>query len=169
MLPLIFITLSYASATQAGDAWDAMGVQRKDGAQAPDFTLDGLDGEPISLSDFKGKVVFLNFWATWCPPCKAEMPAMGQLYKKFKDKGVVVVAVNHYEEKGKVMHFVADGGYTFPVPLDIKGVASDKYKVRFLPVTFIIDRGGKLIGQVVGMRQWDSSVSFSFFEELVGE
>jgi peroxiredoxin len=169
ILPLLCITFFYPFSVQAVDLWDKMGLQRKDGAQAPDFTLEALDGQAISLRDFKGKVVFLNFWATWCPPCKAEMPAMEQLYRKFKEKGLVVVAVNQYDEKGKVMRFVADGGYTFPVPLDSEGVASDKYKVRFLPITFIIDREGKLIGQVVGMRQWDHSVSFRFFGELVGQ
>jgi len=169
ILFLLFITLLYASTAQAGDLWGEMGMQRKDGAQAHGLTLENLKGKSRALSDFRGKVVFLNFWATWCPPCKAEMPAMEQLYRKFKEKGLVVVAVNHYENKDKVMDFVSDGGYTFPVLLDGEGVASSSYMVRFLPVTFIIDRAGKLIGQVVGMRPWDSAVSFHFFEELVGE
>jgi peroxiredoxin len=169
ILPLLFITLFYPSSAQAGDLWEELGIQRLEGTQAPDFTLEEINGQTLSLSDFKGKVVFLNFWATWCHPCKAEMPAMEQLYRRFKKRGLVVVAVNHYEKKGKVMRFIDEGGYTFPVPLDREGAVSRKYRVSFLPVTFIIDRAGKLAGQVVGMRQWDSASAFKFFEELVGE
>jgi peroxiredoxin len=169
ILPLLCITLFYPSSAQAGDLWEELGIQRLEGTQAPDFTLEDINGQALSLSEFKGKVIFLNFWATWCHPCKAEMPAMEQLYRKFKKKGLVVIAVNHYEKKGNVMRFIDEGGYTFPVPLDREGVLSSKYKVRFLPITFIVDRAGKLAGQVVGMRQWDSLSAFRFFEELIGE
>ncbi|MFQ5585575.1 MAG: peroxiredoxin family protein [Thermodesulfobacteriota bacterium] len=169
LLSLLLMILPNPSPAKAGDPWRELGIQRVENVQAPDFTLRDINGETLSLSDFKGKVVFLNFWATWCPPCKAEMPAMEQLHRKFRERGLAVVAVNQYEEKGRVMRFIEEGGYTFTVPLDREGTASRKYRVSGLPVTFIIDRAGMLIGQAWGMRLWDSESAFRLIEELIGE
>jgi peroxiredoxin len=112
-------------------------------ARAPDLVLTSLDGEPVRLSELRGKVVLLNFWATWCPPCKAEMPDLQALYREHGDaRDFVVVGVNFQEPAGPVEAFVKQYELSFPVWLDAGGEAGAKLGVRGLPVTFIIDREG---------------------------
>ncbi|MBI3753715.1 MAG: TlpA family protein disulfide reductase [Deltaproteobacteria bacterium] len=153
------------------DFWADMGVARIGGKKpvsAPDFTLNTLDGKKVSLKDFRGKVVFLNFWATWCPPCTFEMPSIESLHRKFKDKGLVVVAVNSEEGAKKVNNFIKKKGYTFLVLLDTDGsVANDSYKAIGFPTTYLIDRRGLAIGKAEGAREWDSKESFRLIEEIL--
>lgn len=112
-------------------------------SRAPDFELIGLDGQPARLSDLRGKVVLLNFWATWCPPCKAEMPDLEALHRKYGDaRAFVVVGVNFEEDAAPVEAFIRERGLSFPVWLDTAGEAGAKLGVRGLPVSFIIDREG---------------------------
>jgi len=127
------------------------------GAEAIDFTLPNLSGEEITLSDYQGKVVFLNFWATWCPPCRKEMPSMQKLYEKLKGKDFEMLAVA-MDRSGQsvVAPFVKEGGYTFPILLNPSGAIASKYMVRGIPATFIIDKQGRIIDRVVGARNWDS-------------
>jgi thiol-disulfide isomerase/thioredoxin len=112
-------------------------------SRAPDFELVTLDGAQVSLSDLRDSVVLLNFWATWCPPCKAEMPDLEALYRENGvAEGFVVVGVNYQEAAAPVEAFVRDYGLSFPIWLDSRGEASAKLGVRGLPVSFIIDREG---------------------------
>lgn len=113
---------------------------------APDFTLPDLAGQPVSLSDLRGQVVLLNFWATWCPPCAAEMPDLNALYERYgAEHNFVVVAINKEEEQAVVDAFVADRGLTFPVLLDGDGtVTLNRFVIRSLPMSLIIDREGKV-------------------------
>ena len=112
-------------------------------SQAPDFELVTLSGQRAQLSDLRGKVVLLNFWATWCPPCDAEMPDLEALYREHGEaQGFVVVGVNFEEDASSVEAFVRKRDLSFPVWLDRKGEAAAKLGVRNLPVTFIIDRTG---------------------------
>ncbi|WP_042346277.1 thiol-disulfide oxidoreductase ResA [Bacillus massiliigorillae] len=115
------------------------------GQEAPDFVLTDLEGKKHQLSDYKGQGVFLNFWGTWCPPCKEEMPYMDNQYQQYKDKGVQVLAVNIEESEVAVSSFVKKLGLSFPVPLDRDGRVNDAYGVFNLPVTFLIDKNGKII------------------------
>ncbi len=121
------------------------------GAPAPDFTLADLSGTQVSLSDFKGQVVLLNFWATWCPPCKLEMPTLQQHYVDFKDQGLVVVGVEAGEPKAEVQAFAAEQRLTFPILADEKSAVTDQYRVLALPTTFVIDRQGVIVRQHRGM------------------
>ncbi len=124
---------------------------------APDITLPDMQGNQVSLSSLKGKVVILNFWATWCPPCKEEMPSMEQLYRKFKDQGLVILAVNIEEEGHEaVATFLQRNSYTFPILLDAKAEAQNTYQVFKFPETFIIDRNGNVVEKVVGSINWTS-------------
>lgn len=118
-----------------------------------DFELEDLEGSKVRLSDLKGKAVFLNFWATWCPPCREEMPHMQEFYEKYKDSGVVILAVNsnQLENQGidnseraenKAREFIEQGGYTFPVLLDRDGEVWNIYMQRGIPVTYMIDKEG---------------------------
>lgn len=117
---------------------------------ADDFTLQDLDGNEISLSDFKGKGVVLNFWATYCPPCEKEMPYLNNVYKEYKDKGIEILAVNAKEPRILVSPFVEEKNLRFPILLDRTGTTVDQYKILNLPITFFIDEDGVIIEKFSG-------------------
>lgn len=112
------------------------------GHPAPDFTLADLKGNEVTLSDFRGQTVFINFWATWCPPCRAEMPEIEAVYQEYKDKGVVVIGVDILEPEDVVRQFVERGGYNWTFVLDATGAVSDDYRITAIPTSFFIDREG---------------------------
>ena len=112
------------------------------GQPAIDFELKDLKGQTVSLSSLKGKAVMINFWASWCPPCREEMPDIENAYKDYKDQGLVVLAVNIQEDNGTASDFVQKLGLTFPVVLDTAGNVSEKYHVYSLPTSYFIDRDG---------------------------
>ena len=124
------------------------------GDRAPDFTLETLDGKKVSLSDYRGKKVILNFWATWCPPCKAEMPHMQSFYKKeAKKSNVEILAVNlTSEDRGKaaVAEFAKQYSLTFPILLDEDGTIGPKYQVATIPTTYIFNTDGTVHQKIIG-------------------
>lgn len=124
------------------------------GDTPPDFTLTTMDGKEVTLSDYKGKKVILNFWASWCPPCKAEMPHMQKYYdKKAEEQNFEILAVNlTSEEKGDrlVEKFLQSYGITFPVPMDEKGDIALKYQVITIPSTFILNTDGQIEHSIIG-------------------
>lgn len=126
------------------------------GKVAPDFELPGLDEKPVRLSDFRGKVVFLNFWATWCKPCREEMPSMEILYKNFERDGLVVLAVSidRVTTKKDIPPFVKGMSLTFPVLVDSWGQTDKRYKLMGVPETYIIDQQGVLREKVIGPKDW---------------
>jgi len=172
-LAAILLTLVIASVAPEARANDhfatALGIQiPKEQVEAPVVGADP-DGHFILLEDFRGKVVFLNFWATWCIPCRLEMPAMERLYRDFKGKGFVVLAVNVQEGPRAVRAFVRELKLTFPVVLDRKGEAAMKYVVRGLPATFILDRNLIIAGRAIGAREWDSKDAREYVRALLME
>jgi thiol-disulfide isomerase/thioredoxin len=134
-----------------------------------DFTLPLLDGKNVKLSSLRGKVVFLNFWATWCPPCRGEMPSMEILYKRYRDKGIEFLAVDIMEEKEQVSSFMKEFGLSFPAALDSSGAVSSMYGIRGIPTTFIIDRQGRIIVASVGGREWDTQAMFNAFDLFLND
>ncbi len=120
------------------------------GLRAVDFTLTGLDGQKVSLSNFRGKNVYLNFFATWCPPCKSEMPYMEKLSKEYKDKNLVVIAVDLGEGRDTVEDFISKNQYSFKVLLDSKQTVAEKYAVTSIPASYFIDKNGIITEAVVG-------------------
>lgn len=132
------------------------------GAPAPEITLKDLQGHDVRLSDFRGKVVLLNFWATWCKPCKEEMPAMQASYDNLRDKGFVVLAVNELEDTDKVVEHIRSHGHTFPVVMDHNNQVANKYGVVGLPASFLIDRQGIVRERVSGNLLTESRI-----EEMV--
>ena len=135
---------------------------------ATDFAVPSLTPQPLRLSDFKGKVVFLNFWATWCPPCKAEMPSMERLYRRFKDRGFTILAVSiDTGGAAPVAAFVKTFGLTFPIGLDPKGAVANQYVLRGLPATFLIDKAGYIAAVAVGPRDWDGKTGHAVIESLL--
>jgi thiol-disulfide isomerase/thioredoxin len=139
----------------------------KEGTRLVDFELKDLVGSSRKLSDFTGKVVFLNFWASWCGPCRAEMPSMQALYQKLKGKGLEIVAVNLQEDAAAVQRFVKAQGLSFPVLLDSSGRVGATYGARSIPTTYIIDRQGFVIAGTLGSREWNTPEYVSFFSELL--
>jgi thiol-disulfide isomerase/thioredoxin len=134
---------------------------------APDFTATRLDGSPVRLGALKGKVVFLNFWATWCPPCREEMPSMEALYQRFRGRDLEFLAVDIQEDKDKVAAFMKEYGLSFPAALDNTGRISGEYGIRGIPATFIIDREGNVIASVVGGRDWNTQAVIDALELLI--
>jgi peroxiredoxin len=116
-----------------------------------EFTLTDLEGKSWTLQSLHGKVVLVNFWATWCPPCRKEMPDLDALYRKFKDRGLVVLAISD-EEIAKVKPFLAEQNLSFPILLDPGRKVNEMFRINGIPKTFIYDREGKLAAQSIDMR-----------------
>ncbi len=154
---------------QASSLLQEIGMQiPKERLAATDFTLATLDGKTSSLGAMKGKLVVLNFWATWCPPCRSEMPAMQVLYEKLKDRGFVVLAVDLAEEAAVVRDYVKQNNLTFPVLLDASGEVGGIYGAQSIPTTYLIDQYGYVLGRGIGARwTWDSPEMIALFEKLL--
>ncbi|MBI4384015.1 MAG: TlpA family protein disulfide reductase [Nitrospinae bacterium] len=136
--------------------------------QAPDFTLNTLANEKLSLGQFRGKYLLVNFWATWCGPCKMEMPSLEKLYRRFKSRNFSLLAVSGDMFGDKVVRpFVEANNLTFPVLLDQRLTVSHKYGVVSLPTTFLIDPEGKIIGVHEGADDWSHPEVLQFFEGLL--
>jgi peroxiredoxin len=134
---------------------------------AKDFTLPDPHGKRISLRDFRGKTVMLNFWATWCGPCKEEMPSMEKLYQQFKGRGLVVLGVAVGEDSREVEAFMRDHRLTFATLIDGDDEATDAYNVWSIPMTFFINPEGRIVGKIHGYRLWDREEAVSYVSELL--
>ncbi|MDR2588878.1 MAG: TlpA family protein disulfide reductase [Spirochaetales bacterium] len=136
---------------------------------AKDFSLPLLGGGNRSLSSLKGKIVLLNFWATWCPPCREEMPSMETLYNKFKNEGLefLTVTVDSKDAEEEVKAFMRSLRLSFPVALDPPGKVFALYNVRSIPTTYIVDRNGNIVAGAVGSRNWNSGEVSTAFEALL--
>jgi thiol-disulfide isomerase/thioredoxin len=132
-----------------------------------DFALPLLDGRTCNTKDLRGKVLFLNFWATWCGPCRAEMPSMETLYQRFKSQGLEFLAVNLQESPRTVGAFMDKLGLSFPAALDQQGSTGAAYGVMAIPTTYIVDREGRIIARVRGSLNWDNPKLFSAFDTLL--
>ncbi|MFQ5913772.1 MAG: peroxiredoxin family protein [Nitrospinota bacterium] len=135
-----------------------------------EFTLPDLEGKSLRLSDLRGQVVLINFWATWCPPCRAEMPSMNDLYKGYRDKGFEILAISSdVEGKRVVAPFVEKYGLTFPVLLDPKNDVGSRLQMRGIPSTFLLDKEGRIAGLEIGARNWNRSSLRQLLDGLLAE
>ena len=138
------------------------------GYLAPDFSLRNLQGNYENLNNYRGQVVVLNFWATWCVPCRVEMPSFEKLYRRYRSEGVIVLAVTLDKNAGqKVKSFVHEYGISFPVLLDEKGEAEQLYPSMTIPFTYVIDREGRVVARVDGAKNWESDETFEAIEYLL--
>lgn len=149
-------------------SFDKMGVVTPKTSQAaPDFVANNLKGQAVKLSDFKGKVVLLNFWATWCGACIEEMASMQNLYAALQADGVEVLAISIDRwNEDRIQEYVKKNNLTFPVLLDQNQEVRNKYHVMGLPTSYLIDGEGKIRGYASGARSWDSPDSQSLFLSL---
>ena len=140
------------------------------GFAAPDFTLELLGGGQVSLSELRGKPVIVNLWASWCPPCRAEMPALQQVYEANHSRGLEILAVNttYQDTEAGAAQFVREFGLTFPIPLDRSGAVSRTYLLRALPTTFFIDRDGIIRKVVLGGPMSETTIQTAV-EDLLRE
>lgn len=133
-------------------SWLASANARELSGPAPDFTLVTREGETVQLADLKGKVVMINFWASWCAPCRQEMPFLDEMYKDFKRAGFVLLGVNLDQNSAAAEKFLADVPVTFPVLMDPKGDVAKLYNNRAMPSSFFVDREGQLAYLHMGYR-----------------
>ncbi len=150
---LLLLSAGVAAAAETGKIQTLLPLDKP--FAAPDFALKGEDGKTYRLSDYRGKVVVLNFWATWCPPCRYEMPSMERAHQKVKGEEIVILAVNVGEDENTVFAFTGQYPVSFPLPLDLDGSVIAKYPVIGLPTTFIIDPRGQVTHRAIGGREWD--------------
>ena len=154
-LPLLFVLCASVQAAE-------------EGMVAPNFKLKSLDGEEVSLSQFRGKYVLVNFWATWCGPCKIEMPSLEALYQRFKNKNFVLLAIsNDMFGASIVKPFIKANHLNFTILLDQRLKASNAFGVTSLPSTFMIDPKGEIIGALFGAEDWATPSNILYFENLL--
>lgn len=167
LLPALFLVLVviYGVFTkQPANPDDAPRV----GARVADFKLPDLQGDTVQLSDFRGSVVFVNVWATWCPPCVEEMPTIQRLYDQLHERGLKVFAVSIDALGGQVVApFMRSRDLSFPVLLDTRSVIERLYRTGGVPESFIIDKQGRLVEKVVGPRDWAHPQIIAMFERLL--
>jgi cytochrome c biogenesis protein CcmG, thiol:disulfide interchange protein DsbE len=149
ILGLVWIFLS-TDKSHVSTSWTVAAPQQ--GFLAPDFELKTTTGETVKLSDYRGQAVLVNLWATWCPPCRAEMKSIDKVYNEHKDQGLVVLAVNmtYQDDANKITPFVIEQGLTFPILLDETGSVGHAYQLRSLPSSFFIGRNGIIQEVVIG-------------------
>lgn len=172
---LLIIYYLYASGVMAGEqTLPKLGYQLNELSKpfdAPDFNLQDMDENTFSMKDFHGKVLLINFWATWCPPCRREMPSMERLYQKMKDTDFIVIAINQLESSDHVFSYMGDLGTDpgFPILFDMESRVSEAYKVAGIPTTFLVDKMGKVRFRAIGGREFDHPEVEKIIRDLLAE
>ena len=166
---LVLVGLSFTAEGGEDEFYSKIRINPIKGSKkAPGFSLQDLKGKEVEIKQFKGKVVFLNFWATWCGPCKEEMPGLEFLHRQFKEKNFVLLTISvDYEGIKPIQEFMNKHQYTFPVLLDPKGETLDPFEVKGIPTTFLIDKNGKMLGKAIGPRDWKSVDIISLLNLLI--
>ena len=174
---IFFITLSvfflaainFEDQVRADDHFmEAMAIVRFDPKiETQNFLLSDLNGNKVSLADHRGKIVFLNFWASWCLPCRAEMPSMEKLYNKFKNNDFTILAVNMGENERQVRAFKESYKLNFPILLNADSSVGSIYGVISIPTSYLIDRDGYILGGALGPREWASKEAYELINSLL--
>ena len=148
---LIAIFSSLSMAQQAGKGLTPL----PDRPPAPDFVLMDMDGNQHQLSNYLGRVVIVNFWATWCPPCRAEMPSMQRAWEQLEKEGILMLGINVGEDEDTIFQFTANYPVAFPLLLDQDSKVINQWPVRGVPTTFVVDPKGRIAYRAIGGREWD--------------
>ena len=138
---------------------------------AKNFTLPDMDDRKHNLKDYQGRVVMINFWATWCPPCRQEMPSMEALYQRFKNKGFTILAINQWETPDQVFVYTGDFSEppTFPILFDPKGEISNMFSVKGLPTTILVNKKGQVVYRAIGGRDFNHPEVDKILRALINE
>ncbi len=148
VLAFLFLT------AEAPSPW---GIDELVGKRAPDFVLMDMNEKPVSLSSLRGNVVLITFWATWCPPCRSEMPSLNRLYKEYANKGLSVLAVSTDRSASYVRDFLGKHPVDFPVLMDSDSKVSKQFRVFSMPTSFLLDKNGTILQRFLGEEEWDSA------------
>jgi peroxiredoxin len=171
VLLLLFVLLSSASADAIAGGSNAPfspnEIEKLDKSKAPEFSLKDLSGRSVVFSSFRGKVVLLNFWATWCPPCLAEMPSFRKIYGEMKSRGLEVIAVSTDRSVNDARGFADKKGLDFTILMDEGRLVTKLYKVFSLPTTFLIDRNGVIVEKFFGEYDWADQEMRKKIEKLL--
>lgn len=175
IIPLVVLTIIISGllfvfkSNQDGGLTSTSGTRlltKLNGKPAPTFRLLDMDEKEHTLADYKGKPVIVNFWATWCPPCREEIPSMNRAWRKIKDEGIAMLAINVGESSDEVFTFTGEHPIDFTVLLDQSGMTSAKWPIKGLPTTFIVDPEGNLVYQATGGRDWDADEILDVVRQL---
>jgi cytochrome c biogenesis protein CcmG, thiol:disulfide interchange protein DsbE len=156
---------SSPSAEQDCPSCSSFGIQRLEKMSAPSFSLKGLNGNKVTLKSLKGKPIILTFWATWCSPCKEELPTLEKFGEGKKDQLTILTIAMDGDEK-KVRRFIEENKMNLVVVLDVSEQTARTYRVRMIPTTFLINREGMIIGTIVGQRDWSVQEAWSAVKQL---
>ena len=168
MAPISALAQQSKSASSIDVLLKSIGLSKPAMSAAPDFNLLDANGSPVGLSAYRGKLVLLNFWATWCGPCREEMPSMENLSRNFGGQGLAVLAINQREDAALVNKFMRTHGLNFTTPLDTTGRVAGYYRVYGIPVSYLIDASGQAIGMKAGPMDWAASAVIDVFRKLIG-
>jgi len=169
ILIAVLLLFSLPTFSQERGLFSKIGIQSvTDNTKTPDFSLEGLNVKTVQLSALKGNVIFINFWATWCDPCKDEMPSMDALYQRYREKDFVLLAISVEERNPEpARRFIQKHRYRLPVLLDPAGKTLDLFEIHRLPATVIIDKKGRIVGRAIGPRDWNSPEVFSLIDQML--
>ena len=156
-----------ASTSHAGALEPPKGIRHYEIGAAPGFSLTDIDGETFELSSSRGRWVFLHFWASWCGPCRAEMPSIQKLAETITDDALLIVLINTAEDEDTIFSFLAETGMEMSSLMDADGQVTEKYKPRGLPTTIMIDPDGKVQYQAIGGRDWHKPQYIGFLRKLI--
>ncbi len=154
LLPILVMHLAMLGAAPAGGSLQTLS-EMPDRPPAPAFSLQDIDGARHRLEDYRGQVVIVNFWATWCPPCREEMPSMQRAWEQIRTQGIIMLAVNIGEDEDTIAQFTANYPVDFPLLLDRDSAVVQSWPVLGLPTTFVVDPEGRLAYRAIGGRHWD--------------
>lgn len=167
LLALLF-TLQFATVNGlAGPLAPPKGIRHYEIGAAPEFSVTDMDGQPFEFASTRGQWVFLHFWASWCGPCREEMPSIQKLAEAFNDHGLRVVLINTAEDEDTIFSFLGEIGMELNSLMDRDGLVTEKFKPRGLPTTILIDREGKVQYQAIGGREWHKPLYTDFLRQLI--
>jgi peroxiredoxin len=168
LILILLVALVFTAEGGEDDLFSKIGIDPiKGDKKVPDFSLRDLNGNKVEMKQFKGKIILVNFWTTWCGPCKEEMPGLELLHQQFKEKNFVLLSISvDFERLERVQEFINKHHYAFPVLLDPQGETLDLFGVKGVPTTFLIDKTGRMIGKATGRRDWKKPEVFSLINLL---
>lgn len=167
-MKLIYFMIVLTFPLHTAGAQSPWGINELVGKNAPDLSLRDINDKTVSLSSLRGNVVLINFWATWCPPCRAEMSSLNKLYKEYKGKGFTVVAVSKDRSVTYVKDYLSKNPVDFPILMDFDNKASKQFRVFSLPTSFLLDKNGVITELFLGEEEWDSPKFKSKIKAILG-